>query len=53
VRRVAKLYGAVRHDGDPVDVLHQAGIDAVKASGLSWALVSPSSVMETSLLSRG
>jgi len=52
VRRVVKLHGAVRHDGDPLDVLHQASIDAIKASGLSWALVSPNSVMETSLLSQ-
>jgi NAD(P)H dehydrogenase (quinone) len=52
VRRVVKLYGAVRHRGDPLDVLHQASIDAIKASGLSWALVSPNSVMETSLLSQ-
>lgn len=52
VRRVVKLHGAVRHDGDPLDVLHQASIDAIKASGLSWSLVSPNSVMETSLLSQ-
>jgi uncharacterized protein YbjT (DUF2867 family) len=52
VRRVVKLHGAVRHDGDPLDVQHQASIDAIKASGLSWALVSPNSVMETSLLSQ-
>jgi NAD(P)H dehydrogenase (quinone) len=52
VSRVVKLYGAVRHDGDPLDVLHRASIDAIKASGLSWALVSPNSVMETSLLSQ-
>jgi NAD(P)H dehydrogenase (quinone) len=50
VRRIVKLYGAVRHHGDPLDRLHRASIDAIKASGLSWALVSPNSVMETSLL---
>jgi uncharacterized protein YbjT (DUF2867 family) len=52
VRRVVKLYGAVRHRGDPLDVLHQGSIKEIKASGLSWALVSPNSVMETSLLSQ-
>jgi uncharacterized protein YbjT (DUF2867 family) len=52
VRRIVKLYGAVRHRGDPLDALHQASIAAIKASGLSWALVSPNSVMETSLLSQ-
>jgi uncharacterized protein YbjT (DUF2867 family) len=52
VRRVVKLYGAVRHRGDSLDVLHQASIDAIRESGLSWALVSPNSVMETSLFSQ-
>ncbi|HYY22532.1 MAG TPA: NmrA family NAD(P)-binding protein [Thermoleophilaceae bacterium] len=50
VERIVKLYGAVRHRGDPLDRLHVASLDAIKASGLEWALVSPSSVMETSLL---
>ena len=51
-RRIVKLYGAVRHRGDPLDRLHAASIEAIKASGLSWSLVSPNSVMETSLLSQ-
>lgn len=50
VKRIVKLYGAVRHRGDPLDRLHVASLDAIKASGLEWALVSPTSVMETSLL---
>jgi uncharacterized protein YbjT (DUF2867 family) len=50
--RVVKLYGAVRHRGDALDRLHIASIDAIRASGLEWALVSPNSVMETSLLSQ-
>lgn len=52
VRRVVKLYGAVRHHGDPLDALHLASIEAIRASGLAWALVSPNSVMETSLLNQ-
>ncbi len=52
VRRVVKLYGAVRHHGDSLDALHQASIEAIRESGLSLALVSPNSVMETSLLSQ-
>lgn len=52
VRRVVKLYGAVRHRGDSLDAMHRASIDAIRASGLRWALVSPNSVMETSLLSQ-
>lgn len=49
---VVKLYGAVRHDGDALDVLHQASISALRQSGLRWALVSPNSVMETSLFAQ-
>ena len=52
VRQVVKVYGAVRHDGDPLDVLHEASVDAIIAPGPSWALVSPNSVMESSLLSQ-
>jgi uncharacterized protein YbjT (DUF2867 family) len=48
---VVKLYGAVKHHGDALDALHRASIDALRTSGLRWALVSPNSVMETSLLS--
>jgi uncharacterized protein YbjT (DUF2867 family) len=52
VRRMVKLYGAVRHDGDPLEALHVASIEAIRESGLNWALVSPNSLMETSLLSQ-
>lgn len=52
VQRIVKLYGAVRHHQDALDALHVASIEAIKASGLEWALVSPNSVMETSLLSQ-
>lgn len=50
VRRVVKLYGAVRHHGDSLDAQHLASIEAIRGSGLNWSLVSPNSVMETSLL---
>lgn len=50
VRRVVKLYGAVRHHGDSLDAQHLQSIAALSESGLDWALVSPNSVMETSLL---
>ncbi len=52
VRRIVKLYGAVRHHGDPLDALHLASIEAIRESGLSWALVSPNSVMDTSMLNQ-
>ncbi|BDI23321.1 NmrA family NAD(P)-binding protein [Herbiconiux sp. L3-i23] len=53
VRRIVKLYGAVRHLPDePLDQQHKASIAAIAASGLRYALVSPNSVMETSFLSQ-
>jgi uncharacterized protein YbjT (DUF2867 family) len=51
VRRIVKLYGAVRHHGDALGQLHDASIEAIRTSGLEWALLSPTSVLETSLLS--
>jgi uncharacterized protein YbjT (DUF2867 family) len=47
---VIKLFGAVRHHDDPLAAGHGASIEALRASGLRWALLSPNSVMETSLL---
>jgi NAD(P)H dehydrogenase (quinone) len=52
VELVIKLYGAVKHHGQSLDRLHLASIDALRESGLTWALLSPNSVMETSLLSQ-
>jgi uncharacterized protein YbjT (DUF2867 family) len=51
VRRIVKLYGAVEHHGDPLGMLHDASVEAIRTSGLEWALLSPTSVLETSLLS--
>jgi uncharacterized protein YbjT (DUF2867 family) len=51
VRRVVKIHGAVRHEGrDALSRMHQEVLDALYESGMEWTLVSPSSVMETSLL---
>jgi uncharacterized protein YbjT (DUF2867 family) len=50
VRHVVKLYGAVVHDGDPLDEQHQAVISALRECGLPWTLVSPQTVMETNLI---
>jgi uncharacterized protein YbjT (DUF2867 family) len=50
VRRVVRIHGAVRHGEDLLGSLHMAVIDHLKASGMEWTLVSPNSVMETSLL---
>jgi uncharacterized protein YbjT (DUF2867 family) len=52
VELVIKLYGAVKHHEDPLDRLHLASIAALRDSGLRWAMLSPNSVMETSLLSQ-
>jgi uncharacterized protein YbjT (DUF2867 family) len=51
VRRIVKLYGAVEHHDDPLGRLHEASVEAIRQSGLEWALLSPTSVLETSLLS--
>ena len=48
--RVMKLHGAVDHAGDALSQLHEGSIEHLKASGLVWTLLSPNSVMETSLL---
>src|SRR5204862_2265689 len=40
VRRVVKLYGAVEHRGDPLGSLHDASVEAIRQSGLEWALLS-------------
>lgn len=50
VRQIAKIYGAVNHAGDPLDTMHLESIAALQTSGLEWTLVSPNSLMETSLL---
>jgi uncharacterized protein YbjT (DUF2867 family) len=47
---VVKVYGAVKHDDDPLERQHRASIEALRSSGLRWALLSPNSVMETSLI---
>lgn len=51
VRRIVKLHGAVRHH-DALGDLHRQSIAAIRESGLEWALLSPSSVMETTLFSQ-
>ena len=51
VRRIVKLFGAVEHHGDALAQLHEASVEAIRQSGLDWALLSPTSVLETSLLS--
>jgi NAD(P)H dehydrogenase (quinone) len=51
VRRIVKLAGAVEHHGDALARLHGASIEAIRDSGLEWALLSPTSVLETSLFS--
>ncbi|GGM19097.1 NmrA family NAD(P)-binding protein [Nakamurella endophytica] len=51
VRRIVKLHGAVRHE-DALGALHRRSIDAIAGSGMRWALLSPNSVMETSLYSQ-
>jgi uncharacterized protein YbjT (DUF2867 family) len=51
VRQIIKIYGAVEHGDDPLVTQHNQAIERLKSSGISWALVSPNSVLETSILS--
>ena len=48
VKRIVKIHGAVKHE-DALGSSHVAVLDYLKASSLEWTLVSPNSVMETSL----
>lgn len=51
VKHIVKIYGSVKHGEDPLITQHKGSIDALKASGMGWTLVSPNSVMESSVLS--
>jgi uncharacterized protein YbjT (DUF2867 family) len=51
VGQIVKIFGAVKHEGDQLVEEHQQALDYLKNSGISWTLISPNSVMETSLLS--
>jgi uncharacterized protein YbjT (DUF2867 family) len=51
VARLVKVHGAVRHK-DALAASHESALDAITRSGLEWTLVSPSSVIETALLSQ-
>ena len=48
--RILSVSGAVDHQGDALSEQHQRALDHLKASGLRWSIISPNSVMETSLL---
>jgi uncharacterized protein YbjT (DUF2867 family) len=50
VRQIVKLFGAVRHRGDQLASLHRESIEALQASSLGWALISPNTTMESNLL---
>lgn len=49
VNHIVKIYGSVKHEGDELDQMHRKVIDYLQSSGIQWTLVSPNSVMETSL----
>jgi uncharacterized protein YbjT (DUF2867 family) len=48
--RILAISGAVDHQGDALSLQHQKALDHLKSSGLRWSILSPNSVMETSLL---
>jgi uncharacterized protein YbjT (DUF2867 family) len=47
---VLKLHGAVDHSGDALGRQHEKVIARLQSSDLPWTLISPNSVLETSLL---
>ncbi|HSN49713.1 MAG TPA: NAD(P)H-binding protein [Bacteroidales bacterium] len=50
VQQIVKIYGAVKHEGDQLTSEHKQALDSLTNSGIAWTLISPNSVMETSLL---
>jgi len=50
IQHIVKIYGAVKHDGDQLVEEHHQAFDHLLKSGIPWTLISPNSVMETSLL---
>lgn len=46
---IVAVYGAVHHDDDVLQRQHAGALEQLQNSGLPWTLVSPNSVMETSL----
>lgn len=49
VQHIVKIFGAVRHRGDPLITQHERAIEHLKSSGIPWTLVSPNTVMESNL----
>ena len=49
VKHFVKIFGAVKHEGDNLDKLNLSVLEFMKNSGIAWTMVSPNSVMETSL----
>ncbi|MDP4282439.1 MAG: NAD(P)H-binding protein [Bacteroidota bacterium] len=50
VQQIVKIYGAVKHEGDQLTQEHHQALEYLRNSGIPWTLISPNSVMETSLL---
>lgn len=48
--RILAISGAVDHQGDALSAQHELALQHLKASGMRWSILSPNSVMETSLL---
>ncbi|HTX88673.1 MAG TPA: NAD(P)H-binding protein [Bacteroidales bacterium] len=49
VKQIAKIGGAVKHEGDELSRTHGVALEILFNSGIPWVLVSPSSVIETSM----
>ena len=51
VKQITRIYGTVGHEGDILESQHLKVLDAIKESGIPQIMVSPGSVLETSLAS--
>lgn len=51
VKQITRIYGTVKHEGDILESQHLKVKDAIKESGIPQIMVSPGSVLETSLSS--
>lgn len=49
VSHMVKMHGAVKHQNDHLGDMHSESLAFLQNSGLQWTLISPNSVMETSL----
>lgn len=50
VKHIVKIHGSVKHEGDSLSAMHGKVLSYLAGCGIPFTLISPNSVMETSLL---